>query len=190
MASFKNLIQRLVPRVDAWAGQLRSNRTRAARPNRDQLMKSRPTSLDTQYEMVADSEVLDDLFARMRDQILHNDDLIIPNKGTPLRPLREAGRIAPERPYFFIKPFNQHGLLFERSGAGWIVSKAEKIVSGDTFIRSSNVWDHVTVYGPKSGQDGVPRISSERLGLDRVAFPVYTQVLAENLAEQWLESGG
>jgi hypothetical protein len=188
MASFKNLIGKFIPRVDGWAGQVKT----APRRNRKSevaLVKSRPSSIETDYEILDDTKELDQLFGRMREQILHNDDLLSTKKGPTVRPLRESGRIAPERPYFFIKPLNETGLLFERSGAGWVVSRAEKIVQDDTFIRSSNVWDIVTIYAPRQGVEGTARVSSERLGLDRVAFPVYTQALAESMAEQWSESG-
>jgi hypothetical protein len=188
MASFKNLIGKFIPRVDGWAGQVKTAPRRAKKIDVS-LVKSRPPSIETDYEILEDSKELDHLFGRMREQILHNDGLLSSKRGPSMRPLRESGRIAPERPYFFIKPLNETGLLFERSGAGWVVSKAEKIVQEDTFIRSSNVWDVVTIYSPRQGVSGTARVSSERLGLDRVAFQVYTQALAENMAEQWSESG-
>ncbi len=150
------------------------------------LIKQRPARLQDDFVMVDDDAMLDQVFLRLRRQFCYPA-----NSGTQVLPrramLREMGRIEPDRLYFFLKPLNERGFLFERAGSGWLVSKAEKIVGRDTFIRSGEPWDRVTLYQGRDGQVSGPRISSERLGVNFVSFAVYEQKLRQ-VFEQELAS--
>jgi hypothetical protein len=93
---------------------------------------------------------------------------------------REAGRLAPNRAYFYLKPQNQQGWLFERSGAGWVVTPADKIVAQDLFLRGTETLDHVALYLAKD-RPGVPRVKSRAAGEDLLALAVYEGRLMQQL---------
>ena len=99
-------------------------------------------------------------------------------RGTTV--FREMGKLHPGRPYFFVKPQNQKGLLFERSGAGWLVTPAEKIVARDLFLREESPTDSVLLYMARD-QATMPRVKSRAVGEDLLAFSYYEQKLLRQL---------
>ena len=144
------------------------------------LMKSRPTSLSMNYILMDDQGRVDELFLRMRRYLYQSTEQLAHRDPKRVMVLREAGRVAPNRPYFYLKSLNQRGWLFERSGSGWVVSRAEKIVSQDTFIRSHEAWDTVNIFTAADGES-LPRVSSPRLGAELVSFAVYEEMLLQHL---------
>jgi hypothetical protein len=150
------------------------------------LVKPRPqpTRIEDAYEALDDGDTADELFLRLRRFLYKASDEANQQQDSPVAPpkiLREAGRVYPERPYFFLQPLNDKGWLFERSGNGWVVSKAQKIVKDQNFLREQDPWDVVTLYRNRDGQ-GTPRISSQKLGAELVSFSFYEQKLNEVLS--------
>lgn len=146
--------------------------------HRSSLMKSRPIEWDEKYNPSNDATAVDGLFLRLRRYMYRETDRMA-KQGVTATILREAGRLGADRPYFFLQPLNEKGWLFERSGAGWVVSLAQKIATEDTFIRDYEAWDQVTVFQPPQAQVGSFRVSSKRLALEYVSFAVYEQLLLE-----------
>ena len=144
------------------------------------------TPRTSQYEIARSEELIDDLFLKLRDRVYAAEESGT-RPGILPKMMRETGVMDPDRLYFFLKPFSQDGLLFERSGAGWITSRADKIVSGDTFIRETEPLDQVTVYRPRSGE-GTIRITSVMLDLDKVSFSIYAQLIAEQIGSIWKQN--
>ena len=94
--------------------------------------------------------------------------------------VRESGKLAPGRPYFFLKPLNSRGWLFERSGRGWVVTPAEKIVDRDLFLRDEEPFDIVTLYLARDSAV-FPRVKAKSFGGALLSFAVYEQRLLAKL---------
>ena len=152
-------------------------------PSNYQLVKERPSRLQDDFVLVEDRRTLDQIFLRLRGQFC--DPSVRRTKSLGKKTIiKETGKLDPDRLYFYLKPLNQSGWLFERSGSGWLVSRAEKIVGQNTFMRSHEPWDRVTVFDGKSGKLNAPRITSDRLGAELVSFAVYEEKLRSTITEE------
>lgn len=174
-------------------------------------VRPRPLSLEDRYRPMVETRDLDDIFLRLRQNLYGAaDDLVAmheplrqsrrgPVQRRDLSPaatavnrqagpakviLREAGRLGGQRAYFYLKPLNETGWLFERSGAGWVVSRAEKIVGRDTFLRQGEPWDIVSLHEAVDGQ-GTIRVNSRRVGAELVPFSVYETKLNEAIFDSF-----
>ncbi len=96
----------------------------------------------------------------------------------------EKGRIYPGRSYFFIKPHGKKGFLFERSGAGWVISKSEKIVGRDLFLRSYEAWDIASIAITPSKK---LRVLSSRLGSTTIGLKLYENRLIDQISAEVLD---
>jgi hypothetical protein len=120
---------------------------------------------------------------RVRESFIHLRDVFYlwnlkskPGPGQPPRLMWESGNITGHRPYFFIQPWNEMGYLFEMTQRGWVISRAEKIISLDRFMRQLSAWDHVVLY--ESGElDGTIRVRSDQWGEDHVSLPLYEDAM-------------
>ena len=99
---------------------------------------------------------------------------------------REFGTLVNGKPYFFIKPFNQSGWLFERTDEGWAISKADKIYSQDSFVRSGHAWDVASVLSNEK-RDATPRVNSSRFQLNLVSLSLYEEKIRNHLLEPLIE---
>lgn len=100
----------------------------------------------------------------------------------------ERGFLEDGRPYFFLKPKDQIGWLFERTSQGWVITRSSKITSQNTFMRPYDPWDIVTLYSPKRTESSI-RVISQRLGDDIISFPIYEKRLVEELWEMIFPPG-
>jgi hypothetical protein len=91
---------------------------------------------------------------------------------------REGGKINGGRRYFFIQQFNTRGWLVERSGLGWVISRAEKIAQQNLFVRHGTPFDIVSILEPADGSDRF-RIRSGRWEIDHFSIDAY--------AKRWLK---
>lgn len=150
------------------------------RRKRVELVKARPTTLEQRYQLLDHTELADEVFSRLKRRVVDAIETKDKGDGGTKGPqavatgLIEAGRLAPGRPYFFFKPLSKKGWLFERSGAGWVVSRAEKIVAQDLFLRDGDPIDSVSLY-LASDQRGYPRVRSAVMGGDLLSLAVYEQ---------------
>lgn len=152
-------------------------------PNRRRLVVDRPATLEQRYELVDREELADEVFKRLQRHIygaLATREREGDGGSRAKTIFREAGRLAPGRPYFYLKPQDRPGWLVERSGMGWVVSQAEKIVDRDLFLRRGEPVDSVSLY-VATDRPAFPRVRSPLFGTDLLAFAVYEQRLLERL---------
>ena len=150
----------------------------------DLLHKKKPSHLvERQYTILDDEAAIESVFSRMKDALFETASEL--DEDRPLGQARkvqlESGKLSEGRRYFYLQPWSSEGYLFERSPHGWTVAKAEKIVGDQTFLRHSDTWDVVTLYRPDQFK-GLLRISSQRMGDELMSFPVYEEMLKDNLA--------
>lgn len=171
-------------------GEDKANSLKAKRAPRP-IVQSRPATLEQRYRILHDGELADEVFLRLRRNLYDALDVIDRQKLTRVsskrvgvaaqkQVFREAGRIAPDRSYFYLKPAGETGLLFERSGAGWVICKAEKIIGQNLFLREGEPVDTVTLYFAYD-RPALPRVMSKRLGSDLLPLAVYEQKLRQSL---------
>lgn len=144
------------------------------RRERVALMKSRPATLEQRYRLLDHGELADEIFSRLKRRV--TDAVFAQQMSGKASALVEAGKLSPGRPYFFLKPLGRQGWLFERSGAGWVVARAEKIVAQDLFLRDGAPVDSVSLFIAPD-QAGYPRVRSSTLGGDLLSLAVYEQRL-------------
>jgi hypothetical protein len=156
------------------------------RPVKREPVKSRPAGLADSYALVEDEEILEGVFHRLKAAIWSEIDEARAKlfaQGVMNPPvLREHGRVSNERQYFYLKPPRDTGWLFERSGTGWVISRADKVVEENLFIRRGEPWDFVAVFGSKNGPpvgSHNVRLSSPKLRADLLSFNVYQKKLVE-----------
>ncbi|MCX6119489.1 MAG: hypothetical protein NT027_18280 [Proteobacteria bacterium] len=154
-----------------------------SKSRRPELVKNRPAGLEERYVLCESSELVDEVFKKLRSALFEEcDSLSVKARnsqgGTIV--VREIGKTSEGRPFMYFKPFNDFGWLVEKSGPGWRVSRAEKIVKDQMFLRSqSDPWDLVMVFEDPQGVGSV-RIKSQRFGGSLLAVPVYELKMRES----------
>lgn len=126
------------------------------------------------YRPLDQESACDEFFLRLKRVVYAAAEA----RGTSL--YRETGKLTTGRPYFYVKPFNEKGWLFERDGAGWRVARAEKIVTQDRFIREPDLEDLARVYVPRD-PERLPRVMSQLWGPDLVSVSVYEDRILRQL---------
>jgi hypothetical protein len=151
------------------------------------LMKDRPLSLEERYRITDDARAVESVFKRLAVPLMDVCDQISfveREKPQGRVVLRELGNTADRRSYLFMKALNDYGWLVERGGAGWRVSRAEKIIGQDMFLRSSDdPWDVATVWSDPKGE-GMPRVRSTRFGGELMSVTEYERRLVEAMRSQ------
>ncbi len=153
---------------------------RRAAAQRAALIKARPRTLEQRYELLEHDELADALFERLRRHVYQELDARARANPRAKAVWREAGRIAPKRHYFYLKSPGETGVLFERSGAGWVIAPCEKIAARDLFLRQGGTKDHALLYFARDS-DAVPRVKSPLFGDGLSPFSVYEQKLLAKL---------
>lgn len=144
------------------------------------LIKARPASLEQNYLMAEDGVLPDEAFSRLRSDLFQT---INDNQGTLTRRrtiFKEAGRLPGGRPYFFLQPADERGFLFERTGSGWVVSRADKIIERGLFLRDYEVIDQVNLFYALDGRT-YPRVRSVGPRSELLSFAIYEQRLKQTL---------
>lgn len=158
----------------------RDGEERLANPARP-LVASRPATLEQRYQLLDQPTLADEIFARLKTRIYQElDEYARKPQSRPV--FRESGRLTSGRPYFYLKPAGEVGWLFERSGAGWTVSAAEKDAVRATFIRERESFDATQLYLAKD-RHVMPRVKSPGMGSgdDLLSLLVYEQKLLQKL---------
>jgi hypothetical protein len=151
-------------------------------PRRKQaLVQDSPPNLFAAYAPTESDTELNASFEALRQAIYGELDRGAAGRGTIV--FREHGKLATEsqnvRPYFFVQAQGEDGWLFERSGSGWIISRAAKIASQELFIRRAPV-DIVAVY--RHPERDVTRVVSPLFGEALLPQLVYQEKLWPFLA--------
>ena len=157
-------------RVKSWLAKKKKQETL---PFFCQKIRTQPSLPAVPFEETA----LDRCFEELRLALLEEWGHLRQNGHVPL--FVEKGRIEDGRAYFYIKPKDLCGWLFERSGKGWTVSRCEKTGTQDLFLRKGETVDIVAVAEDSSRE--FPRVSSSMLGLDPVSLRVYKQYMAREV---------
>lgn len=156
-----------------------------------ELVHARPAHLEDRYGVVDDKKQLDAIFAGLRDKLFEDSEALsaAARRGDGGKTVfRESGKTSDGRGYIFFKPLNDYGWLVERSGAGWRVSRAEKIISQQMFLRSnSDPWDVAVLYTDPKRSD-IVRVNSQRFGQTLMSMAVYEQRMRESFATELLGS--
>lgn len=155
------------------------------RPHRE-LVVNRPSLSMDRYQINDNERQVDEVFGRMVGGLMELCDSLSMNarRGKDGQVvLREQGSTEDGRNYIFMKPMNQHGWLMEKSRTGWRISRAEKIVGQNLFLRSNeDPWDVATLWSDPTGER-LMRISSSRFGRDLLSISEYERRLAEAIKE-------
>lgn len=141
------------------------------------------SNIGPKYSLSGDKKVTDEVFEAFRQRIydLIDERRRLQEYGTlDFKIYREHGKIAGNRPYFYIRPFNHLGWLIERQGIGWVISQADKVSVRDMFVRKGDVWDIATVLESEQTK-GQVRISSQRLSAEHLPLSVYVERLADKI---------
>ena len=150
------------------------------------IVKNRPQSLEERYRILEDQRQVEVIFKRLAVPLLDLcDQISAAARGNPEARvvLRELGTTDDRRSYVFMKPMSEHGWLMERGGAGWRISRAEKIIGQSMFMRShQDPWDVVTVWHDPQG-DGLNRVRSQRFGRELLTMSEYERRLADALRD-------
>lgn len=157
------------------------SRKASAEKDLEEILKSRPNPLKldqkcVEWSPVEDSERVRESFVHLRDLFYSWNQKSKTAPGKPSRLMWESGNITGHRPYFFIQPYNEMGYLFEMTQRGWVISRAEKIINLDRFMRQLNAWDHVVLYESGEMQNHI-RVKSEQWGDDFVSLALYEDAM-------------
>ncbi len=134
------------------------------------------------WQLVDDDSAVSTHFSHLRDSLYQLNQKLKKSKGQAPPYYWEAGKLAGERPYFYMKRWEDMGLLFEEAGRGWMISRADKIASQSQFMRERSPWDRVLLYySPEA--PGVYRVESELMGEGRVSLTLYEDFLMQTLSK-------
>ncbi len=139
--------------------------------------------LEEKYQIVQDDETIRYLFLRLRNKIfdeLEQMEWIRRQQGSGPFYFREYGKVAGERDYFYLKYPGEKGWLFERTETGWIISRSEKIIDRELFLRQELAWDHVLIQRRMDGNKLV-RIESHQMGKSFVTYLEYEWRILQEL---------
>ena len=151
-----------------------------------QLVKSRPLSLEDRYQIVKDTREVEAVFSNLTTALVDLSDSLSSaarTQGSSPVVLRQIGVTSDRRPYVFMKPMSRPGWLFEMGPAGWRIGNAEQIISREMFMRSHmEPWDVVTVWVDPKGE-GLTRVQSQRFGRDLMIVSEYERRLCEAMRD-------
>lgn len=168
----------MVPRFEVRRSQLAEKNLLDKTRGQRELVIARPQHLQDRYAVVNDGRVIDDAFTSLKEKLFGDCEALsaAARRGDGGKTIyRETGKTSEGRAFAFFKPFNDYGWLMERSGAGWRISRAEKIVTQQMFLRSNNdPWD-VAVLHADPERRGIVRVSSQRFGQTLMSLAVYEQ---------------
>lgn len=141
---------------------------------------------EPEYHLIQEKDQSDQIFHRLKRSLFYEaTSSNAKNSGEGFGfYFKESGRLEPGRPYFYLKKSGQKGWLFERSGIGWLVTRCEKIMERELFLRLEEPTDIVTAFFSKDNPESY-RISSELLGGELVSFLVYERLMARQIFEAY-----
>ncbi|NRA44764.1 MAG: hypothetical protein HRU09_07400 [Oligoflexales bacterium] len=164
------------------------------RPISKANLEETSTLKPSQYFLAEDDADVDYVFDRLRaycyERFLETREMGL-GSYLPEAPnlFWESGKLDPGRSYFYLKKHNEIGWLFERSGYGWVISRCEKIVEQDLFMRREEAWDVVNLF-KLDGPFEHYRVASEKTGGQLISFLLYRRIAFEEVVsvdlQDWL----
>lgn len=159
--------------------QKRNRQALQAYQGRRSLTLERPERRSsTEWRPVEDSRLVRNAFNQFRDLMYEYNRRTKQQAGAAPRALWEAGKLAGDRAYFFLQPWNERGYLFEETPRGWVVARAEKIATRSQFVRDRLAWDHVILH-EATDRPGLLRVSSEQMGEGIVSLRLYEDFMSQ-----------
>ncbi len=143
------------------------------------------------YPLAFGEPLVSQYFERLRESMYQNfsfnASFASADNPTKKDVFLEYGKVLGGRSYFFVKPKDSLGWLFERSPTGWIVSRSEKIVKNNLFLRKGEPKDHVILYTPKERSASL-RIESRITGTPMVSYRIYEKKIIDLILESAQDS--
>lgn len=189
LRQFKGWLGQIFPlnnsNLDSKTERLKTPPTFKSRQSQ-QIVKSRPLSLEDRYQIVKDTREVEAVFSNLTTVLVDLIDSLSSAARTQSSSpviLRQIGVTSDRRPYVFMKPMSRTGWLFEMGPAGWRISHAEQIISREMFMRSQmEPWDVVTIWVDPKGE-GLTRVQSHRFGRDLMIVSEYERRLCESMRD-------
>ncbi len=190
MRNFQEILQSLKPLIswrswwprEKWTRggtQTRKAQALRAKEMRRRLTLARPERHSpTEWRPVEDSRLVRNAFGQFRDLMYECNRRTKHEAGATPRALWESGKLAGDRAYFFLQPWNDRGYLFEETPRGWVVARAEKIATQSQFMRDRLAWDHVILH-EATDRPGLLRVSSEQMGEGIVSLRLYEDFMSQ-----------
>ncbi|MDQ3235131.1 MAG: hypothetical protein M3Q07_25255 [Pseudobdellovibrionaceae bacterium] len=190
MRNFQEMFQTLKPLISwrTWlrrekgtngGAQKRQAQAVHAAEKRHRLTLGRPERRSPmEWTPVADNRLVRRTFNQFRELMYSCNRRTKHQAGDAPRALWEAGKLAGDRAYFFLQPWNDRGYLFEETPRGWVVARAEKIATQSQFMRDRLAWDHVILH-EATDRPGLLRVSSEQMGEGIVSLRLYEDFMSQ-----------
>jgi hypothetical protein len=187
---FQEILQNLKPLIswrswwpgEKWTGggvQKRKAQAFQASEKKHRLTLGRPDRRSpTEWRPVGDSRLVRDCFRQFRELMYECNRRTKHQAGETPRALWESGKLAGDRDYFYLQPWNDRGYLFEETPRGWVVARAEKIATQSQFMRDRLAWDHVILH-EATDRPGLLRVSSEQMGEGIVSLRLYEDFMSQ-----------
>ncbi len=134
------------------------------------------------WQLVEHSAGLHEAFQHVREALFQFNQKAKPAPASPPPYYWESGKLAENRSYFYMKRWEDMGLLFEETGRGWMISRADKIASQSQFMRERSPWDQALLY-TSGDAPGIFRVESELMGEGRVSLTLYEDFLIQTLSK-------
>ena len=128
--------------------------------------------------IVDDPVVVRQVFDRLRGAF---EKRLYKNRGLTADFRLEHGAFPDGMRYFFVSPWHESGWLFEQSPTGWSISRSERIVHQNSYVRGSVAWDLVTLLTRDPQKSSLVRLNSRVLGEELMTFPIYEKELSRSL---------
>ncbi len=143
----------------------------------ESLTKKKNLYPENRYHLVSNPLDRNSAFLHLQKQLLdYCQKLNRATLGSVLFFL-ETGQIESGRQYFFLKPRGLQGWLCEESTSGWVISRGEKIVEQDLFLRSGTPWDIATLH--TKAELRRPRVRSMQTREQIISLQLYGQIFAD-----------
>lgn len=150
------------------------------RPWKKATQTQASSSWPISYDLVPAEQGSDEYFLKLKTTIFEKCKRIShQNEQSPL--FYESGHVGPGRKYFYLKPKNNPGWLFEQSATGWVVSRSEKLVGQDLFLRRGSAFDIVSLYKPRSLLKRVRVFTSLKGQEELMSFSHYCTLIYKTL---------
>ena len=159
--------------------------TKALRSSIRYRFLSKKNYPQTNYTLTSEKNYVERYFQRLCHSLIHKVQAKYKKDNQPFGPVIETGWIQNDYRYFFLKKANNQGWLFEQSETGWLVSRSEKIVKDDTFVRKGAAWDIVSIYRSSNPHIDCRVSSGELTKGEVVSYLVYENKIATHILKSF-----
>jgi len=131
------------------------------------------------YVLLEDKKAVDRMFQRFCDVVTKELQKARPSRiGETPKFRMETGTLVGERRYLYVQPWNETGWLVEQAPSGWVIARADKRPGTETFMRSGEAFDAVSLYANEE-DPGLIKVSSHLAGDEDVSWPLYERQISD-----------